>query len=200
MRNAFGTDLNQAGLVDDMVGDAYDTVKRVADALAYVTHVSQNLETVFGVSQSLPVLEAFINDPSFLTFLTDNMDDLAALSAAYATLYHNTVKLNVATSQITGYVALGTGAPMIKQKVVTGTTPVPSAYALYNLGLGGDFTNNRILSFDVIVSMSDGTRRNIDASMGAWFSETQLRLFCHDDATIFGNRPFTCLITYTDEA
>lgn len=197
MRNAFGTDLNQAGLVDDMIGDAYDTVKAVADGLAYVTHVSQNLETIFSVAAALPTMAAFMDDPTFLTFLQNNMDDLADLASAYSDLYDNTVKLDAATNQIDGWTALGGNAPMIKQRVITGTTPVAAAYSFYNTGFSG-FDNGRLLSYQVIVTMADGTRRDIADSMDAWFSETQLRLFCHDDATTFGNRPFTCLLTYKD--
>ncbi len=200
MRNAFGTDLNQAGLVDNMIGDAYDVVKSVAEALPQVVHVSQNLETIFEVSEGLAGVQAFIEDGDFITFLQTNMSDLSDLGDAYQGLYNNTVKLDAASSQVEGFVALGTDAPMIKQKVITGTTPVVAAYSYYNLGLGGGFDTGRILGYQVIVALSDGTRRDIATSMDAWFTETQLRLFCRDDAETFGNRPFTCLVTYTEEA
>ncbi|MCB0793943.1 MAG: hypothetical protein KDB88_04330 [Flavobacteriales bacterium] len=98
--------------------------------------------------------------------------------------------------EVNGYTKLGSDAPAIKQKVVTGTYPAQNSSVLIPHGL----TSSKILSVHVIVDGATAGSYTSLASVGGKYSITSTSIRIQSDGTALINPqpPLKMLITYME--
>lgn len=193
MRTAMNPYNNEAGLVDKFIGTAYDNVKIVADAIAQVKHLSENMQSVYDFAATKDALEAFIENPDFLTWLQDNQTTLEDLSALLASLVLDYAPL--AGANFTGFTRLGERGIATKQLYLKDNSPVIGASNIWE----HELSMSRIVSITGTIITSDGkvealTADGVNAKI--WCDATYLRMSIGEEATTYGNRPFHVIITY----
>ena len=114
---------------------------------------------------------------------------------------HRSSDIKKSGDTMTGYLALGSDAPKIKMKKITGTAPAEGALANISHGL----TLSKILSCEVFITADNGYKIPPEFSSIADYkysafvktSDVEVRLATADSANINGNA-VTILITYEE--
>jgi hypothetical protein len=76
--NVFGSG-NYTNLVDEMIGNAYPTVKHVAMNMEYVKHISHYMPQLFTMHENLPMYQGLYNNIPQFTILYNNINALLVL-------------------------------------------------------------------------------------------------------------------------
>lgn len=183
---------NEAGLVDKFIGTAYDHVKTVADAIAQVRHVSENMQSVYDFAAVKDALAAFIENPDFLPWLEANQENLGDLSALLASMLEEHAKLDGA--EFTGFVKLGEDAPAIKQVIFSDATPVVGASNIWEHGVNP----SQIIGISGSITTSTGRIETLNSEsekVQVWCDSQYLRMLVAEDAVAYANRPFNIVLT-----
>lgn len=185
---------NEAGLVDKFIGTAYEHVKTVADAIAQVRHVSENMQSVYDFAAVKDALQAFIDNPDFITWLEDNQENFGDLSALLNSMLLEHAKLTGAN--FTGFVKLGEAAPAIKQVIFSDVTPVVGASNIWEHSVNP----SRIIGISGSITASNGRIETLNSEsekVQIWCDSQYLRMLVAEDATAYANRPFNVVLTIT---
>lgn len=193
MRTAMNPYNNEAALVDKFIGTAYDHVKTVSDAIEQVKHLSENMQSVYDFTATKDALEAFIENPDFLTWLQDNQETLEDLSGLLESLVQDYAPLEGAN--FTGFTQLGERGVATKQLYLNDNSPVIGATNIWE----HELSMSRIVSISGTIITSDGkvealTADGVNAKI--WCDAQYLRMSVGEEATTYGNRPFHVIITY----
>ena len=192
MRTGMNPYNNEAALVDKFIGTAYDHVKTVSDAIAKVQHVSENMEAVYNFAGTQAAMEAFVQNPDFLTWLEDNKDTLDDLSALLASLVLEYARLD--GTNFTGFVKFGANGVGIRHVYLSDMSPVIGATNIWPhgvnptkiVGISGTITD---LNGNIHALSSDSDNVKI------WCEALNLRMQVDVEALDFGNRPFNVILT-----
>ena len=192
MRTAMNPFNNEGGLVDKYIGTAYDNVKIVADGIAQVKHLSENMQAVYDFAATKDAFASFLVNPDFLTWLEDNKETLDNLSGLLASLVEDYAPL--AGAEFTGFVKLGANGIGIKQVFLTGSSPVIGATNIWEHGVNP----SKIVGIAGSITTSAGnvealTPDSVNAKI--WCDATHLRMTIGEEATAYGNRPFHVILT-----
>jgi len=192
MRTGMNPYGNEAGLVDKFIGTAYEHVKTVADAIALVRHVSENMQAVHDFAATKEALEAFIENPDFLTWLEDNKDTLDDLSGLLASLVQDYAPL--AGAEFTGFVKLGENGAAIKHVHLSGSSPVIGASNIWEHGVNP----SKIIGISGSITLSNGRIQTLNSEsemVQIWCDSQYLRMLVDEEAVAYGNRPFNVILT-----
>ena len=183
---------NEAGLIDKFIGTAYEHVKAVAAELPKIKHISDNMQAVFDFAAALEVMEAFTENPDFLTWLQDNEQNLESLATDLSSLVQDYAPL--AGASFTGFVKIGDRGVGIKHIYLSGSTPVIGAENVWPhlvdpskiVGIQGTVTS---LHGEIVALSAEGTNVKV------WADATYLRVSVGEEAVDYGNRPFNVILT-----
>lgn len=194
--NPFGS---YGSLVDREIGTAFEVVKAVSGKLVELQHISENLPAIYQVAQSLELMAAFVNDPTFLPWLQANEDtlgDLATLLASLTATYPS-MAADV-DNRFLGWTALGENGPMMKTKLVIGLTGAPES----TVSLPHELIKRSIMSMPIMIACADGTRRPGGEAVKGWVNDTHLFVETAgslvEGVSYMAVRPFSMFISYLD--
>lgn len=184
---------NEAGLIARYIGTGYENVKVVADAIQEVIHLSDNMSVVFDFVASKEAFEAFILNPDFLQFLTDNTENFSDLAALISDMSVSYTTKN--DPEFTGMVTLGSRAVKKEEIYFTGTTPVVGSTNLQTHTLDA----SKIISITGAIHKVDGTVEAISSISGSPLrvicDADYLRVTTHADSVGYASRPFDVTVT-----
>lgn len=183
---------NEAGLVDKFIGTAYEHVKIVANAIAKVQHVSENMEAVYNFAATQAAMEAFTENPDFLTWLEDNKDTLDDLSGLLASLVEDYAPLAGAT--FTGFVKFGANGVGIRHVYFSNVSPVIGSTNIWPHGVNP----TKIVGISGTITDLNGNIQALtseSANVKIWCEALNLRMEVDAEAVDFGNRPFHVILT-----
>lgn len=192
MRSGANPYNNEAGLIDKYIGTAYDNVKIVADAIAKVQHVSENMEAVYNFAATQAAMEAFTENPDFLTWLEDNKDTLDDLSGLLASLVQDYAPL--AGAEFTGFVKFGANGVGIRHVHLSDFSPVIGSTNIWPHGVNP----TKIVGISGTIIDLNGNVQALtseSANVKIWCEAINLRMQVDAEAEDFGNRPFNVILT-----
>lgn len=147
-----------------------------------------------------------ISDISDVTLVTLASGDTLKWNGTEWVNANNVVYLNSTntfnTLIVNDFTKLGTAAPSIKMKKITGTSPSAGNSTSYAHGLSG----SKILSLSVLIYGTDGhyypphhgIQDVAPEYYFAYVSSNYLKLYIRNNSTWVASRAFTCLITYEE--
>ena len=192
MRTGMNPFNSEAGLVDKFIGTAYDNVKIVADAIAKVQHVSENMEAVYNFAATQAAMEAFVENPDFLTWLEDNQTTLNDLSGLLADLVQDYAPL--AGANFTGFVRLGANGVGIRHVYLSNFSPVIGSTNIWPHGVNP----TKIVGISGTITDLNGNIHALTSeseNVKIWCEAINIRMEVDLEALDYGNRPFHIILT-----